>query len=146
MKCDSCVDVYGPRRIATVYFGWGRRVQLLSYIRLRDAAGCGWPRASMVVRSPCPQRPRGMNKSSAGPHIRFTRRRCNRFSIQCRSLQLLVGNLYSSIEVMSRSRHGDAECTIIGNTTPQQDPGDARVFIGQRDSCDIGMSSLTQLL
>jgi hypothetical protein len=35
----SCVDVYGPRPIATDRLSWFRRSQLLTYIRLFEAAG-----------------------------------------------------------------------------------------------------------
>src|SRR5689334_6190066 len=37
--CDSCVDVYGPRPIATGWLDQDHWSQLLTYIRLPDAAG-----------------------------------------------------------------------------------------------------------
>jgi hypothetical protein len=78
-----CVDVYGPRPIAT-----GRRdqvqwSQLLTYIRLPDAARYfvaaspdGFSRAST---STAPRHGRG----HAGPHTRFRKRRNDRFAISC---------------------------------------------------------------
>jgi hypothetical protein len=78
-----CVDVYGPRRIATS-FGRFRvwRSQLLTYIRLPECGSkISAPRASMEFRSLPPHWLLGISRSYAGPHTRFRKRRCDRFTI-----------------------------------------------------------------
>jgi hypothetical protein len=78
-----CVDVYGPRPIAT-----GRRdqvqwSQLLTYIRLLMRPDISSPRATMDFRALPPQRPLGIGRGHAGPHTRFGKRRNDRFAISC---------------------------------------------------------------
>ena len=83
VRFGPCVDVYGPRPIAT-----GRRdqvqwSQLLTYIRLLMRPDISSPRAPMDFRALPPQRPPDIGRGHAGPHTRFGKRRNDRFAISC---------------------------------------------------------------
>jgi hypothetical protein len=74
---------------------WDRWSQLLTYIRLRDAAGQRlrreprWVFARFHLKAPMTL------ERHAGPHIRFGKRRSDRFAISCHLLQLPGRDLLS---------------------------------------------------
>ena len=74
---------------------WDRWSQLLTYIRLRDAAGQRlrreprWVFARFHLKAPMTL------EHHAGPHIRFGKRRGDRFAISCHLLQLPGWDLLS---------------------------------------------------
>src|SRR5690606_3690336 len=70
----TCVDVYGPRAIATACLVLERRSRLLTYIRLFERPDISSPRAPMGFRALLPQCPQDIGVSRAGPHIRFEKR------------------------------------------------------------------------
>lgn len=83
-----CVDVYGPRPIATTGLIRidGHNCRRISgfLMRLDNVSA-----ASLDGFRPLPpQRPRDIGVSRAGPHIRFGKRRGDRFAISCHLLQL----------------------------------------------------------
>lgn len=83
------------RPIATAGLIWDRWSQLLTYIRLRDAAGQHlrreprWVFARFHLKAPMTL------ERHAGPHIRFGKRRSDRFAISCHLLQLPGRDLLS---------------------------------------------------
>lgn len=87
-RLGSYVDVYGPRPIATTGLIRidGHNCRRISgfLMRLDNVSA-----ASLDGFRPLPpQRPRDIGVSRAGPHIRFGKRRGDRFAISCHLLQL----------------------------------------------------------
>ena len=76
----ACVDVYGPRPIATVFGMFridGHNCRHISgFLMRRDML---MPRASMGFRPLPPQWLQDIGRSHAGPHTRFGKRRGSRF-------------------------------------------------------------------
>lgn len=73
--------VYGPRPIATGRLEQDRWSQLLTYIRLPDAAGQRLRREPRWIFARSTSSARDIGRSQAGPHTRFGKRRNDHFTI-----------------------------------------------------------------
>ena len=142
----ACLDVYGPRPIATGLAGSGSRSQLLTYIRLPDRRerSSSSPRATMDFRALPPQRRQGIGRSHAGPDTRFGKRRSDRFAIFYQSLQLL-GETDRSFHLGLLSGCANRKTGVIGAVAGEQAPSDARILVGECDGDDVGVSPLPHL-
>lgn len=122
---------------------WDRRPQLLTYIRLLDAAGQRLRREPRWF-SPASTStaPRHRRKPCRSTH-QVGKRRGDRFAISCHLLQLPVRPPFLDCRFASGRLHRKRR--LISRVACEHSPHDPRVLVGKSHGRDIGMAPLPHL-